>query len=215
MRKAIGIAALAVFTALVLGFGTLSPATQHTRDGPTLGIVSVPAHDLVLSSVVTNLSVPLSNSSVSLSTDSSSSLATATDTKDATWMAFTAGTTSLLWFGVAAVLLLMMLHGMTIVNGNSVFGRFSKFVKRSFDQLGGAAVRQSLRTFGLVTTPKRVALGFAAALGVISTTPALAGNGGYLGQSDTSGFPMWTLIALALGSMTLVAGGIITRRTGQ
>jgi hypothetical protein len=41
------------------------------------------------------------------------------------------------------------------------------------------------------------------------------GNGGYLGQSDSSGFPMWTLIALALGSMTLVAGGVVARRAGK
>jgi hypothetical protein len=41
------------------------------------------------------------------------------------------------------------------------------------------------------------------------------GNGGYLGQSSSSSFPMWTLIALALGSMTLVAGGVVARRTGK
>ena len=41
------------------------------------------------------------------------------------------------------------------------------------------------------------------------------GNGGYLNQSGSNGFPMWTLIALALGSMTLVAGGLVTRRSGK
>ena len=41
------------------------------------------------------------------------------------------------------------------------------------------------------------------------------GNGGYLGQSDSNSFPAWALIALALGSMTLVAGGLVTRRAGK
>jgi hypothetical protein len=41
------------------------------------------------------------------------------------------------------------------------------------------------------------------------------GNGGYLGQSSSSGFPIWALIALALGSVTLVAGGLVTRRAGK
>lgn len=40
------------------------------------------------------------------------------------------------------------------------------------------------------------------------------GNGGYLGQ-DNAGFPMWTLIVLALGSVTLVAGGAVARRVGK
>ncbi len=41
------------------------------------------------------------------------------------------------------------------------------------------------------------------------------GSGGYLGQSDSNSFPAWALIALALGSMTLVAGGLVTRRAGK
>lgn len=41
------------------------------------------------------------------------------------------------------------------------------------------------------------------------------GSGGYLGQSDSSSFPAWALIALALGSVTLVAGGLVTRRAGK
>jgi len=41
------------------------------------------------------------------------------------------------------------------------------------------------------------------------------GNGGYLNQNGASGFPMWTLIALALGSVTLFAGGVVTRRAGK
>jgi hypothetical protein len=41
------------------------------------------------------------------------------------------------------------------------------------------------------------------------------GNGGYLGQNGSSGLPMWTLIALVLGSVTLVAGGLVTRRAGK
>jgi hypothetical protein len=40
------------------------------------------------------------------------------------------------------------------------------------------------------------------------------GNGGYVGQ-DGSGFPTWMLIALALGSVALVAGGLVTRRVGK
>ncbi len=41
------------------------------------------------------------------------------------------------------------------------------------------------------------------------------GNGGYLGQDSSAGFPMWTLVALALGSVALVAGGMVTRRAGK
>jgi hypothetical protein len=41
------------------------------------------------------------------------------------------------------------------------------------------------------------------------------GNGGYLGQNGSSGLPMWTLIALVLGSVALVAGGMVTRRAGK
>jgi adhesin/invasin len=41
------------------------------------------------------------------------------------------------------------------------------------------------------------------------------GTGGYLGQNGSAGFPMWTLVALALGSMALVAGGVVTRRAGK
>jgi len=41
------------------------------------------------------------------------------------------------------------------------------------------------------------------------------GTGGYLGQDNSAGFPLWTLVALALGSMALVAGGMVTRRAGK
>lgn len=41
------------------------------------------------------------------------------------------------------------------------------------------------------------------------------GNGGYLGQDSNSGFPMWALAALALGSLALVAGGMATRRVSK
>jgi hypothetical protein len=40
------------------------------------------------------------------------------------------------------------------------------------------------------------------------------GNGGYADQ-DSAGFPMWTLVALALGSLALVSGGMVTRRIGK
>lgn len=41
------------------------------------------------------------------------------------------------------------------------------------------------------------------------------GNGGYLGQNSSNSFPMWAVLALALGSVTLVAGGLVTRRAGK
>ncbi len=41
------------------------------------------------------------------------------------------------------------------------------------------------------------------------------GNGGYLGQDSSAGFPLWTLVALALGSLALVGGGMVTRRAGK
>jgi len=45
-------------------------------------------------------------------------------------------------------------------------------------------------------------------------TPPDTGSGGYLGQ-DGGSFPMWTLIALALGSMVLVAGGVVARNAAK
>jgi hypothetical protein len=41
------------------------------------------------------------------------------------------------------------------------------------------------------------------------------GNGGYLGQDGSAGFPAWTLVALALGSVALVAGGMVTRKVSK
>ena len=41
------------------------------------------------------------------------------------------------------------------------------------------------------------------------------GNGGYLAQNGSAGFPLWTLVALALGSVVLVGGGLVTRRSGK
>jgi adhesin/invasin len=40
------------------------------------------------------------------------------------------------------------------------------------------------------------------------------GTGGYLAE-DSAGFPMWTLVALALGSVALVGGGLVTRRASK
>jgi hypothetical protein len=57
----------------------------------------------------------------------------------------------------------------------------------------------------------------AAAGGATATPPGgitgpNTGTGGYLGNDSSSGFPMWTLVALALGSFVLVGGGIVARR---
>lgn len=41
------------------------------------------------------------------------------------------------------------------------------------------------------------------------------GSGGYIGQDSSAGFPAWTLVALALGTVALVAGGMVTRRVGK
>lgn len=41
------------------------------------------------------------------------------------------------------------------------------------------------------------------------------GNGGYLGQSDSTALPMWTFVVLAMGSVVLVAGGAAARRAGK
>ncbi len=47
---------------------------------------------------------------------------------------------------------------------------------------------------------------------VTGVTAPNTGTGGYLGQSSNAGFPLWTLVALALGSFVLVGGGIVVRR---
>ncbi|MEX2225840.1 MAG: invasin domain 3-containing protein [Dehalococcoidia bacterium] len=49
----------------------------------------------------------------------------------------------------------------------------------------------------------------------VGVTPPDTGTGGYLGQDSSAGFPLWTLVALALGSFALVAGGMVTRRAGR
>ena len=49
----------------------------------------------------------------------------------------------------------------------------------------------------------------------IGVTGPDTGNGGYLGQNGSSAFPMWTLVLLAVGSLTLVAGGAVARRAGK
>ncbi len=41
------------------------------------------------------------------------------------------------------------------------------------------------------------------------------GNGGYIGQSGSAGFPALALVALALGSLALVGGGLVTRRVSK
>ena len=41
------------------------------------------------------------------------------------------------------------------------------------------------------------------------------GTGGYLGQDSSAGFPLWTLVALALGSFALIGGGLVARRAGK
>ncbi len=41
------------------------------------------------------------------------------------------------------------------------------------------------------------------------------GSGGYIGQDSSAGFPTWTLVALALGSIALVGGGLVTRRVSK
>jgi adhesin/invasin len=45
--------------------------------------------------------------------------------------------------------------------------------------------------------------------------PPDTGNGGYLGQDGSAGFPVWALIALAAGTVALVAGGMVTRKAGR
>lgn len=45
--------------------------------------------------------------------------------------------------------------------------------------------------------------------------PPDTGSGGYLGQDSSAGFPLWTLFALALGSVALVAGGMVTRKVSK
>jgi hypothetical protein len=45
--------------------------------------------------------------------------------------------------------------------------------------------------------------------------PPDTGNGGYLGQDSSAGFPAWTLIALALGALALVGGGVFARRAAK
>ncbi len=45
-------------------------------------------------------------------------------------------------------------------------------------------------------------------------TPPDTGNGGYLAQ-DGSSFPMWTLIALALGALAMVGTGVVARNAAK
>ncbi|MDE3097389.1 MAG: hypothetical protein KGK07_15485, partial [Chloroflexota bacterium] len=63
-----------------------------------------------------------------------------------------------------------------------------------------------------LATPSAVAAA-PTATPVTGVTAPNTGTGGYLGQSSNAGFPLWTLVALALGSFVLVGGGIVVRRT--
>jgi adhesin/invasin len=51
--------------------------------------------------------------------------------------------------------------------------------------------------------------------GTGTIAPPDTGTGGYLNQNDSAGLPLWTIAAIALGSMTLVAGGLVARRAGK
>ena len=45
--------------------------------------------------------------------------------------------------------------------------------------------------------------------------PPDTGNGGYLGQNSSAGLSLWTLVALALGGIALVAGGTLARKVSK
>jgi len=40
------------------------------------------------------------------------------------------------------------------------------------------------------------------------------GDKGYLGKDGDTDFPVWTLVALGLGSVALAAGGLVTKHIG-
>jgi hypothetical protein len=87
-------------------------------------------------------------------------------------------------------------------------------VKKARRRRGRVALNSLLRPLG--TFAAAIGILLLASLGTVSeATVAHAGSGGYLGQDDSAGFPMWTLVALALGSFALVAGGLFTRRVGK
>jgi hypothetical protein len=69
---------------------------------------------------------------------------------------------------------------------------------------------------GGARTSRRLVAPLAAVILALAWTSssAFAGTGGYMSQ-DSAGFPMWTLVALGLGSVALVAGGLVTRRAGK
>jgi hypothetical protein len=46
-------------------------------------------------------------------------------------------------------------------------------------------------------------------------SPPDTGNGGYLGQDSSAGLSLWTLVALALGGIALVAGGTLARKVNK
>jgi hypothetical protein len=71
----------------------------------------------------------------------------------------------------------------------------------------------SIRVDCSLPIPTTVPVGTATPPGGV--TPPDTGTGGYLGQDSSAGFPLWTLVALALGSFALVAGGLVTRRAGR
>jgi len=76
-------------------------------------------------------------------------------------------------------------------------------------------VQTSTRIDCLLPTPTTPPVPVATATPPVGITPPVTGTGGYLGQDGSAGFPTWTLIALALGSVALVAGGMVTRRAGK
>lgn len=77
---------------------------------------------------------------------------------------------------------------------------------------GSAASSVRIDCLPSLATATAAAAGGATATPRTGITGPNTGTGGYLGNSSSSGFPMWTLIALALGSFVLVGGGIVARR---
>jgi adhesin/invasin len=78
--------------------------------------------------------------------------------------------------------------------------------------VSAGSVQSSLLVSCSLPVPTATAVGGAPGGGV---TPPDTGSGGYLTQDGSAGFPLWTLVALALGSVALVAGGMVTRRAGR
>ncbi|MDP2670953.1 MAG: hypothetical protein Q8P13_00600 [bacterium] len=188
--------------ALILAVGAWGLASRFSSDeatirGPDLVLVS-PA-----TSIVAEMSADVERTIVAPALVNFGEVATITATETGSWLGIGNNVANL----PTPVQIGLFLIAVIVIA--SIYQRCVG-AKTDVETIGGAVFRHSLKTIGLAT----IAVGIVLAAAFSNSSTAFAGNGGYLGQ-DGAGFPLWTLIALVLSSLVLIAGGVVARRVAK